>query len=135
MISSVSNNGMQPPPPKQSQPLSDEQKTSLNDIVSKYDPSSISKSDFETMMTEIKEAGITPSKELKGFMEEAGFEMPEGGPRGAKGSGRPEPPQFMKDLIKQLETGDISEDELKSFIESFKNGNDDPEGTLVDKYV
>ena len=83
-----------------SQPLTDEQKETVNSILSNYDSSNMTKQNVESLKAEFKEAGIKPSEDLKGIMEEAGFEVPErSGPQGAKGKGKP--PEFSK-LMEKL---------------------------------
>ncbi len=92
MISSISSasqtQGTKPPPPP---PMTDDQKTEVSDILSKYDSSSISSTEFESMMEEIKDAGVVPSRDLRSMLDEAGFEPPQGGegPQGVQGGGRP----------------------------------------------
>lgn len=98
MISSIgSSNQMQRPLPQPSQPLTDEQKEKVNSILANYNSSCMTESDVESMRAELKAAGIKPSEELKGIMEDTGFEVPERrGPHDVKGEGKPKPPEFME---------------------------------------
>ena len=134
MISSISNSGqMQRNMPPQSQPLTDEQKETVNSILSNYDSSTMTKADFESMKSEFEEAGIKPSEGLKGILEEAGFEVPERpGPQGAKGKGKP--PEFSK-LMEKLGASDISEEEIQSFIENIQNEKGLFSGSIMDEYA
>jgi hypothetical protein len=75
-----------------SQTLSEEQKTKLNEIVSKYDSSNISTEDAKSMMEELRSEGIGPGKETAAALTSAGFEMEKMRPEGAKGK----PPEGMK---------------------------------------
>ena len=134
-ISSASQTqGTKPPPPP---PMTDDQETAVSDILSKYDSSSISSTEFESMMEEIKDAGIVPSKDLRSMLDEAGFEPPQGseGPQGAKGSEQVEPPDFMFELMNKLQTGEVSEEEVQLFMQNLQNSSDSESGAIMDKYV
>lgn len=137
MISSISSsNAMNSSLQQSIQKLTDEQKKMVNEIISNYDASNISKSDFNNMMSEIKDAGITPSRDLRSIIEESGFSMPEGpGPQGVKGEGRPKPPEYITDLMSQLQSGDISEEEIQSFLQILQNQNGEKTGSIMDKYA
>lgn len=134
MISSISssysvNRTMQQP----SQQLTDSQMEAVNSILSNYDSSSMSKADFESMRAEFEEAGIKPSEDLKGIMEEAGFELPKGpGPQGVSGEGKTRPPEFSK-LMEKLGDSDVSEEEIFSFIENLQNEKGSISGALLDE--
>ena len=134
MINSIgSSSTMRPQMPKQSQPLTDEQKETVNSILSKYDSSNMTTDKVESLKAEFVEAGIKPSEDLKGIMEEAGFEEPErSGPQGAKGKGKP--PEFSK-LMEKLESSDISEEEIQSFIENLQNEKGKFSGSIMDEYA
>lgn len=136
MISSISNSSqVQRPMHPQSQSLTDEEKETVNSILASYDSASMSETDVEAMRAEFKDAGIKPSEDLKGIMEEAGFEVPErSGPEGAKGGGKPKPPEFTE-LMEKLEDSDISEDEIMSFIESIQNEKGSFSGAIMDDYA
>jgi len=137
MISGINNsNIVYKPTEHPKQPLTEDQKEAVNEIILNYDSSSISELEFETMMTEIKDAGITPSKDLRNILEEAGFEMPERrGPNGIKGEERPKPPEFMIELMDQLKSGEISKEELQAFIQNLQNESDETSGSITDTYI
>ena len=134
MINNIgSSNTMRLPMPQQNQVLTDEQKETVNSILSNYDSSKMTKGDFESMRSEFNEAGIKPSEDLKGMMEEAGFEVPErSGPQGPRGKGKP--PEFSK-LMEKLESTDISEEEIQSFIENLQNEKGKFSGAIMDEYA
>lgn len=137
MINSVSSNNMMPPnhPPK-SQPLTDDQKQTVSDIISKYDSSHISDTDLISMMTEIHDAGIVASRELGNMVEEAGFDKPEGrAPEGAKGGGRPEPPQFAQDLMEKINNGDVTEEEIQLLLQNLQKEQSETQGVLVNEFA
>ena len=136
MISSISNSTtMRPAMQPQSKPMSDEQKETVNSILSNYDSSSMTEAKFESLKAEFEEAGIRPSEDLKGIMEEAGFEVPErSGPEGAKGGGKSKPPEFAA-LMEKLQSSDVSEDDLMAFIESIQAEKGSFSGAITDDYA
>ncbi|NBX04236.1 MAG: hypothetical protein EBR02_09325 [Alphaproteobacteria bacterium] len=76
--------------------LSAGQRQTLNDIVSQYDASHFTKSDFERLGSELRAAGIRPSAEVKNALSAKGinveqFGPPAGGPPagGPPAGGRP----------------------------------------------
>lgn len=139
MISSInSTNSMQPPMHMQqaNQTMTNEQKESASSILAKYDASNMTEADHESMKAEFEEAGITPSKDLKGMMEDSGFEVPEKpGPQETNRKGRPEPPEFMNELMEKLESGEISEDEIKTFMQNLQNEKGETSGAIMDEYI
>jgi len=136
MINSIgSSSTMRPPMPQPSQPLTDEQKETVKSILSNYDSSNMTTVNIESMKADLNEAGIKPSEGLKGIMEAAGFEVPEKpGPQGAKGGGRPKPPEFSK-LMEKLGNSDIYEEEIQSFIETLQNEKGTFSGSIMDEYA
>lgn len=136
MINSIgSSNTMRPPMQQPSQRLTDSQKETASSILSNYDSSSMSSSDFEALKVQFEDAGINPSEDLKGMMEDAGFEVPERpGPQGVKGGGKPKPPEFSK-LMEKLEDSEISEEEIQSYIQTLQNEKGEFSGALMDSYA
>ncbi|MCC2618353.1 hypothetical protein LJ739_19020 [Aestuariibacter halophilus] len=89
MIESISsNNTMMRPEPK---PLTDEQKNTLNDILSNYDADNLSAGDAKAIAEQLKEAGINPGPGLGKSMSDLGFDAKEIG----KLAGAPPPPKPM----------------------------------------
>ena len=87
--------GFRPPPP---QPLSDEQKSLINDTLSAYDADALSADDAKAIVSAFKDAGIRPGKELADALGEQGFdarkigdlagvERPKGPPPPPEGAG------------------------------------------------
>jgi hypothetical protein len=58
---------------RQPPPISDAQKTTVTDILSKYDPTNLSTTDVSSILTAFREAGIGPAKGLKETIDSAGF--------------------------------------------------------------
>lgn len=140
MISNISGTGsaqmsmrMQP----LNQPMTDEQKTAASEILAKYDSANMTEADHESLRAEFEETGITPSQELGKIMEEEGFDAPQGlrGPQGADGEGKPEQLDFIAELIEKFESGEVSEDEIKSFLQTLQETNGETGGVIMDEYI
>lgn len=138
-LNSTMSSGMMPPPIRGAHPLTDDQRSQLQDILANYDPENMTAEDTQTMRDEIREAGIRPGKELRTTLQEAGFEVgppPDGPPgqmTGPMGANRPEPPQFILDFIDKAESGDITADEVAEFLEAIQAHNQETTGLLVDR--
>ena len=141
-VSSVQS-GMGMMPQFSTEPMTDDQKTTLAEILEKYDAENITEDEKKSMMDEIKEAGITPSKESKEIIETAGFELgkpPEGkGPQGPPPEGMMQKMKEMNpeiaDLFEQFKNGDIDEDQLKVQLEQYKPDMGEFPGDFADMYV
>jgi Ca2+-binding EF-hand superfamily protein len=57
--------------------ITEEQKKKLQEVLDKYDADSMTEEDTKSMMDEISELGIKPSKEFGEIMNTAGFTPPE----------------------------------------------------------
>lgn len=119
------------------QPMTDEQKTAASEILEKYDSANMTEADHESLRAELEEAGISPSKELGKMMEDEGFEIPKGprGPKGADGEGKLEQSDFITELIEKLESGEVSEDEIKSFLQTIQDSQGETGGVIMDEYI
>jgi hypothetical protein len=119
--------------------LSDDQKSTLQDILSKYDASSMTDDSTKTMMDEIKEAGIKPSKAFGEIMNAAGFKPPEkpsGPPPDEQASGMNSNSKISEELlafIKKQESGDISQNDIATLIQTLQNSGQSAQGSLVDQ--
>ncbi|MFC7049645.1 hypothetical protein [Emcibacter nanhaiensis] len=93
MIDAVGGAGGFRPPPPSSSPLTEDQKSTVSDILSQYDASSLSEEDAQSIFQALKDAGIPPSEELKSMIEDAGFDLsqfaPPPPPEGGRGPGGP----------------------------------------------
>lgn len=115
--------------------LSDEQKQEISDIISKYDPSNMSKEDVKSMFDEIKALGIGQSDEVKSILDEAGFEPPEKpqGPPPSENSKTQNEPQYVLDFLDKLNSGSVSETDLNTLVQNLQNSGMLTQGSLVDK--
>lgn len=136
-INSVGSSRMMPPPPPmgRTQALTDDQKTQLTGILDKYDSSSMTETDVQSMRDEIREAGIRPNEELKSILEDSGFEVgpPQGGPPPMQGASGPEQPQFVLDFMDKALSGAVTEDDVTSFLEMIQAGYQDSTGMVIDE--
>ncbi len=138
-LNATMSSAMMPPPMRGARPLTDDQRSQLQDILANYDPENMTAEDTRTMRDEIRATGIRPGRELKSALEEAGFEVgppPDGPPgqmAGPMGLNRPEPPQFILDFIDKSESGDITADEVTEFLEAIQARNQETTGLLIDQ--
>lgn len=140
--------GMKPPP------LSSEQKSAAESVLAQYDASALTEDDAKAINEAFKEAGIRPNGELKGIIEDAGFDAGQlaelGGVQGPPGGMPPPPPpsgsemgevnsealQMLQDILSEY--SDLSslsadqQDELNSTLLS--SGLLDP-GALFDTHT
>jgi Ca2+-binding EF-hand superfamily protein len=119
-----------------SNPLTDDQKSALSEIISQYDPSNMTESDKKSMMGEIKNLGIGPSDEVKEIMDSAGFKPSEmRPPEGSEGPRRPdknEIPEEILDILQQREEGKISEEDFESFLQNLQKTLESSSGVYLD---
>jgi hypothetical protein len=90
----LSLSGMGMYAPRQPQPLTDEQKSQVQSILSQFDPESLTAEDAKSIFDQFREAGIQPNPEIRDLIADSGFDpeelrtlaRPEGepGPRGPK---------------------------------------------------
>ncbi|NMB88678.1 MAG: hypothetical protein GYA17_09975 [Chloroflexi bacterium] len=79
-------------PPMQAQALTDEQKSSIESILSEYDPENITAEDAQSIFESFREAGIRPGPGMKEAIEAAGFDAEELRSLGMPEGSRPAPP-------------------------------------------
>ena len=60
--------------PFQSQPLTDDQKSQVQSILSKYDPNNLTADDAKSIFKAFRDAGIQPGKDLMDTVQSAGFD-------------------------------------------------------------
>jgi Ca2+-binding EF-hand superfamily protein len=122
----------------QSFSLTDEQKESLQEIISQYDPENMTAEDHAALREALRTAGIPPTRETFQIMEEAGFERPEGPPP----AGGPKPPataqgdeeeeNYFLELLEQLQNGEITEEEFKIQLGQLIEESTDTVGVVFD---
>lgn len=119
--------------------LTDEQKLQLEEILSKYDSSSITSDQTKALFDELKSSGIRPSKEVREIIDAAGFKPPE------KPEGPPPPdpdveetqqlPDYLLEFLEKQNSGELTKADLTSLITELQNNGEVSQGVLVDKKV
>lgn len=105
--------------------LSQDQKESLQEILSRYDPENLTRDKMESLRRELAEAGIHRNYAVMSILNEAGFNL-----RGKSGetavvTGERSLQPFKSelwDLFQQFQMGKISEAEFKSQVGELKAG-------------
>ena len=105
-------------------PMTEEQKSGMEEILAKYDPENFTAEDMKSMRKELQEAGVPPSREGMQMMREAGFQMrpPQNGMSlldvedGQETSRTGTSKGELWELYQQLKTGEIGEEEFLSLI-------------------
>ena len=118
--------------------LTDDQKTTLEEILAKYDSESMTQESMKSMMDEIKEADIKPCKETREIMDAAGFqppEKPQGPPPEEETSSTQEIPQCILDFMEKQETGEVTDSDVNSLIQSLLSSGQTAQGSIVDQKV
>lgn len=122
-----------------SKKLTDEQKQTIEDIISKYDPENMTDESAKAMMDELKAAGIGPSREFGEIMNAAGFkppEKPEGPPpQDSTQSTQQEIPEFMVDFMQKQESGEVTDADIATLIQNLLNTNKSTTGSIIDQKV
>ena len=102
--------------------LTDEQKSELESIISKYDASTATEEDMQALFSELEEAGIGPSKEVGAALNAAGF-APPAGPGGPPPMGGVEDEEEDDEDDEDILTIDSLESEIvQEFAEKFISG-------------
>lgn len=133
--------------------LSEEQKTSITDILSKYDPENLSEEDVQSIKDALKEAGVGPSAGLKSALEEAGFDAeafrpagpPPGGP-GQAGGPPPGPPpggeseeaseetlKTIASIFEEYDLESLTEDDLDEIQQKLKDAGISLPGSVINQ--
>lgn len=139
-------------------PLTDEQKSAAEEILSQYDPGSLSDEDAESLRQDLRDAGIRPSRELRSLLEDAGFDAealrPQdpggpggpgnpGGPRGAGGPPPGPPPQeggtagealqTLAEILEDYDTENLTSDNLREIQQRLAEAGFAGNGSVVDQ--
>ena len=105
MVSSIQGTGMTAGmnPMRSMQSLTDEQKQTIADILSQYDPENITEEDAKAIFQAFKDAGITPAKGMKEAIEAAGFDAEDLRSKGMpeKGGKMPPPPPRRRAAVRR----------------------------------
>lgn len=117
--------------------LTDDQKQKLDEILAKYDSSSITSDSMKSLMDELRSSNIPPCKETREAMDAAGFkppEKPQGPPPDDQTQGTQNSlPQYLLDFIQKEESGSVTQDDIDSLIKNLQNSGETTTGSLVDE--
>ncbi len=137
MVSSISGSSsiQYQPLTESNTKLTDEQKETLQGILANYDSENMTQDSMKAMMDKIKAAGITPSKDLREIMDEAGFKPPEKpqGPPPEESTGTTNVPQYLIDFMQKQESGEVTQEDIDSLIASLQSSGKTTVGSLVDQ--
>jgi len=118
---SIANRPTPPPRKLSTEPLSDEQKDTLESILSEYDSSEASPEVMDAIFSDMKDAGIPMSEDTQSILKAEGFGPPD------KPSGPP-PPQDSMAGLSSNSLGALNgetRDTLIDLVESFLSGEMD----------
>lgn len=118
--------------------LTDDQRTTLEEILAKYDPENMTEEEMESLRTELREAGIPRCREVGQAMAEAGFAPPEGHGGQPPAGGLQESPSGKKtsalsDALTQYENGELTEEELIELLQEYAQSGLLTAGSLVNE--
>lgn len=129
--------------------LSEEQKSAAEEILSQYDPESLSDEDVDAIKQQLRDAGIGPSRDLKDLLDEAGFDAEQfrpkgpggpGGPGGGLEGAPPPPPQLSDDQLQTLasifegyDSETLTEDDLLEIQQKLQDAGLFGKGALIDQ--
>lgn len=120
--------------------MTDKQKTSFQEIIAKYDSTNLTKADFESMGKEFRQAGISPSREVKSLLETSGFDVdkfikePSRGEHGpSRGMGGLQKPKNAQEGLNQLLSfsEEIGDTDLQNMIKEIQEK--EKEGTMTEE--
>jgi hypothetical protein len=127
----------------QSRTLTDEQKSKLEEILSKYDSANMTEADQKSLMEELRSANIPPCKATFETMEAAGFAKPTppaGPPPDQVGSTTDSGSTtdtgsvnaaFLA-LLRQFQAGEVSESEFLDELNNIKEELEQGTGAVID---
>ena len=111
---------------RQNVELTDDQKSTIEDILSKYDAENLTTDDAQAIFDEMRDAGISPGSAMKEAVEEAGFDLepfkPEGGPPPPPPSGGMnqgldvESLQSLQNILNQFDLSNLSSEDEESLF-------------------
>jgi len=123
--------------------LTEEQKSTLGEILARYDPEKMTGEDRQALRAELIQAGIPRTGEAGRVLKEAGFMLPPPEVMDPAGPTSGSPPEAARDkssglleLIDQVKSGRIDEDEFISLLLDYAEANSPVSpGRVIDKSV
>jgi hypothetical protein len=134
--------------------LTDEQKQTVTDILSKYDPENLTADNAKTIMKAFREAGIQPNRGLRETIESAGFDAkellsmgrPAGAPKGPPPGGMPggmsgdtqstkidqNSLKTLQSILNQFDLTDLSSEDEDSLVTQLQDAGLARTGLMID---
>lgn len=127
--------------------LTEEQKSTVQDILSQYDPENLSDDDVSAIQEALKESGIQPSPELGSLIEEAGFDAEAFKPSGPPPEGPPPGPppgeegeslisedglQTLADILEEYDVENLTDEDIAAIQEKLTEAGYSGQGSVVD---
>jgi carbamoylphosphate synthase small subunit len=130
------------------EPLTDEQKQTIQDILSKYDSKNVTAEDAKSIFQEFRDAGIKPGPGMKEAIESAGFNAEDLRAKGRPEGGPPHTPQAnssnsrsgidlsalksLQDILSQYDLTNISEEDQSKLLTQLQQQGFMNPGIVVD---
>jgi hypothetical protein len=135
--------GMQAP-----QPLSDEEKSTVKDLLSQYDPDTMTADDAKSLFKSLQDAGIK-GPGLREAIKEAGFDPekvwslghdgqqpPQGGPGGVGGEGTSKinssTLKTLQSILDQYDLSSLSDEDEKDLVSQLNSAGLMRSGSVID---
>lgn len=128
--------------PRGGTPLTDEQKTKIQDILSNYDPNSITETTAKEIFQKFSDAGIQPGRGMKEAIEAAGFDAENlrelGMPadfemKGGRPGGMHKAPSITEeqaatvtDILSDYDAANLSSTDISSILSAFRDAGIGP---------
>ncbi len=134
--------------------LTDTQRETLKDILSRYDANRFTEDDFNALSAELRQAGIRPNAEVRAALETKGIDVDSFNPQPAGRRGPPPPPpppppsgskednlttlteallQAIAEFLAKLKTSSISGDDVNALNTLAQQSGANTTGLLVDE--
>ena len=118
--------------------MTEEQKTTLEEILARYDSESLTEEDSQALQSELEEAGIPRCLESARMLRAAGLRPspPEEEADPAQSlleATKEEENKGLTDLIERFRSGEITQDEFMSLIRQYAESGMLTPGSLVDE--
>ncbi len=130
-------------------PLTEEEKSTVEEILAQYDAESLTDEDEETLQQELRDAGVKPSRELGTLLEESGFDsaltkpggLPPGGAGGPGGPGASgqseqlisqEGLQTLTSILEEYDLESLSDEDVTSIQAKLGEAGFFGQGSVVD---
>jgi len=120
--------------------MNESQKSSFQEIMSRYDSENFTKTDFEAMGNEFRQAGIGRTSEVKSMLEDAGFNIDNfskggpggmGGPSSIQGGFNMSALQSLQEILSGYDLSNLSSDDENNLLSQLTNSGLFQTGLIV----